>query len=86
MRFSGRARSTSDQSVVTSVSRSVPSSGSSFQKPLYPTMTSWSSPSIRTCHSDVLPERKAALPPRAVNASTVSRIPAVQYSSWPTDR
>ena len=27
-----------------------------------------------------------ALPPRATNASTVSRIPRDQYSSWPTDR
>ena len=26
-------------------------------------MTSWSSPSMRTCHNDVLPEKNAALPP-----------------------
>ena len=45
-----------------------------------------SSPSMRTCHSDVLPEKNAALPPRAMNPSTVSRMPRDQYSSWPTDR
>jgi hypothetical protein len=41
---------------------------------------------MRTCHNDVLPEKNAALPPRAMWASTVSRIPRDQYSSCPTDR
>ncbi len=86
MWFSGRATTTSDQNVVTSTSRSDPNNGSSLKNPLYPTITSWSSPSRRTCHNDVLPEKKAALPPRAMNASTVSRIPLDQYSSWPTER
>ena len=56
-------------------------SGSSLKKPLYPTITSFSPPSRRTCHNDVFPEKNAALPPRAMKASTVSRIPRVQYSS-----
>ena len=63
MRFSGRPTTTSDQNVVTSGSRSVPISGSFLKKALYPTITSWSSPSMRTCHNDVLPEKNAALPP-----------------------
>ena len=66
---------------MTSASRAVPRSGSFLKNALYPTMTSWSSPSIRTCHSDVFPEKKAAFPPPATNASTVSRIPLDQYSS-----
>src|ERR1700730_1913188 len=41
--------------------------------------------SKRTCQNAVLPEKKATLPPPAMNASTVSRIEPDQYSSWPTD-
>ena len=43
-----------------------------MKKPLYPTITS-ASPSMRTCHNEVFPEKNAALPPRATNPSTVSR-------------
>ena len=41
-------------------------------------------PRVRTCQNAVLPEKKATFPPPAMCASTVSRMPHDQYSSWPT--
>ena len=42
------------------------------------------SSSGRTLQQTELPEKKAQLPPRAIHASRESRIPELQYSSWPT--
>ena len=41
--------------------------------------------SSRVCHQQVLPPKKAMLPPAATNASAASRIRLVQYSSWPIE-
>ncbi len=90
MWFSGRSMRWSDQMLVSSLTRSVPKTGSRLNMALNPTIValgpSGVGSSSRTCHSDVLPEKKQALPPPEMKPSTVSRMPADQYSSWPTER
>ena len=65
--------------------RSVSQTGSRLKNPLYPTILAAGpcgvESSRRTCQNAVLPDRKAAFPPRAMNPSTVSRMCPDQYSS-----